>query len=154
AICTGPDGPFDGLAPGALTRFLGVPWQTDGASCNSAADYSPSSFLSMPTFWGARVPDQVLAEANYERAAAIDAKTALIQAHKHFMLRVDWLRDVRDADYYGRIANMVQEWWELGMVLPAPQPPAHMPPQTRVEQGRSAKAAGSDPKRNLVAAVE
>ena len=31
-----------------------------------------------------------------------------MQAHKHFMLRVDWLRDVRDTDYDGRIANMVR----------------------------------------------
>ncbi|HEX2116268.1 MAG TPA: LodA/GoxA family CTQ-dependent oxidase, partial [Alphaproteobacteria bacterium] len=51
AVCTGAGGPYDGVAAGALTRFLGVPWQTDEASCNSAADYSPSSFLSMPTYW-------------------------------------------------------------------------------------------------------
>src|SRR5262249_2344269 len=95
SVCTGAGGPFDGLAAGALTRFMGVPWQTDGASCNSAADYSPSSFLSMPTFWGARVPDQVLAEANYNRAAAIDPMSFNVQVQKHFMTRVDWLRDVR-----------------------------------------------------------
>ena len=67
-----PKGPYDGVAAGALTRFMGVPWQTDEASCNSAADYSPWTFLSMPTYWGARVPDQVFAAANYDRAAALD----------------------------------------------------------------------------------
>jgi hypothetical protein len=152
AICVGAGGPYDGVAAGALTRFLGVPWQTDGASCNSAGEYSPSSFLSMPTFWGARVPDQVLAEANYERAAALAAGSA--QAQKHFMLRVDWLRDVRGLDYYGRIANMVGEWWELGMILPIADPPAHLPSAIRVEQGRNPRAAGDDLKRKLVAAVE
>jgi hypothetical protein len=153
-VCIGAGGPFDGVAAGALTRFLGVPWQTDGASCNSAAEYNPSGFLSMPTFWGARVPDQVLAAASYQRAAALDPATSLVQAHKHFMSRVDWLRDVRGPDYYSRIANMVSEWWELGMVLPVASPPGHLPADTRVEQGRSAKAAGADPNRNLVAAVE
>ncbi len=71
AVCTGANGPHDGVAAGCLTRFLGVPWQTDHTSCNSAADYFPSTFLSMPTFWGPRAPDQVLADGNYLRAAAI-----------------------------------------------------------------------------------
>ena len=62
AVCTGANGPFDGAAAGCLTRFLGVPWHTDHTSCNSAADYFPSTFLSMPTFWGPRAPDQVLAD--------------------------------------------------------------------------------------------
>src|SRR5436305_9084777 len=105
---------------------MGVPWQTDVASCNSDGDYSPSTFLTMPTFWGARVPDQVLAAANYDRAAALDPQTSAVQVQKHFMSRVDWLRDVRDVDYYGRIARMVGEWWELGMVLPVETPPAHL----------------------------
>src|SRR3954452_9113478 len=108
----------------------------------------------MTTFWGARVPDQVLAEANYDRAAALDPRTSSVQVQKHFMSRVDWLRDVRDVDYYGRIARMVGEWWELGMVLPVEAPPAHLPADIRVEQGRHPRAAGSDLKIDLVAAVE
>jgi L-Lysine epsilon oxidase N-terminal/L-lysine epsilon oxidase C-terminal domain len=154
AVCIGAGGPYDGVAPGALTRFMGVPWQTDGASCNSDGDYSPSTFLTMPTFWGARVPDQVLAVANYDRAAALDPQTSAVQVQKHFMSRVDWLRDVRDVDYYGRIARMVGEWWELGMVLPVEKPPAHLPADIRVEQGRHPRAAGSDLKIDLVEAVE
>src|SRR5262249_21269200 len=50
AECLGRDGPFDGVAAGALTRFLGLPWQTDGVSCNSSDIYFPATFLSMPTF--------------------------------------------------------------------------------------------------------
>jgi hypothetical protein len=154
AACTGPGGPYDGVAAGALTRFLGVPWQTDGTSCNSSSDYFPSTFLSMPTFWGARVPDQVLAVANYERAAALDPETSMAQIYKHMMLRVDWLRDVRDRDYYGRLKNMVAEWWQLGMVLPVTNPPTYLPVDTRVEQGRHPTAAGDDYKPHLVDAVE
>ena len=40
-----------------------------------------------------------------------------------------------------RIAKMVEKWWELGMVLPVPDPPAHLPPDTRVEQGRVGRTA-------------
>ena len=51
----------------------------------------------MPTFWGPRAPDQVLAEGNYLRAAAVSgAGTAgERQMLKHLMHRVDWLRDIR-----------------------------------------------------------
>ena len=153
AACIGPKGPYDGVAAGALTRFMGVPWQTDEASCNSSADYSPWTFLSMPTYWGARVPDQVFAAANYDRAAALDPKRSLVQAHKHLMLRVDWLRDVRETGYEERIAKMVEKWWELGMVLPVENTPAHLPHDTRVEQGRR-EDKRRDAKRNLVKVVE
>ncbi len=150
-ICAG--GPHDGVAAGSLTRFMGVPWQTDGVSCNSAADYSPWTFLSMPTFWGARAPDQVLAQANFRRAAALDPATAGMQIGKHFTYRSDWLRDIRGADYYGRIAASITQWAALGMILPERNPPAHLPPDTRFEQGRRG-VAGSDLKYRLVAAIE
>src|SRR5262245_65125753 len=69
------------------------------------------------------------------------------------MLRVDWLRDIRETGYDARIAKMVEKWWELGMVLPVPDPPAHLPPDTRVEQGRR-EDRRHDAKRDLVKAVE
>ena len=145
ATCTGLGGPYDGVARGALTRFLGLPWQTDHTSCNSAADYFPSMFLSSPTFWGARAPDQVLANGHFLRAAANAAGQARLplQSHKHLAHRSDWLRDIRGFDYYARINTMITEWAELGMVLPV-APSADTSPElealgVRVEQGRSVK---------------
>jgi hypothetical protein len=143
AVCIGAGGPYDGVAAGCLTRFLGVPWHTDHTSCNSAADYFPSTFLSAPTFWGPRAPDQVLADGNYLRAAAMAALPGDLARHqilKHLMQRVDWLRDIRGLDYYDRLSNMIAEWAELGMVLPIEQAPASLPvPDLRVEQGRNHK---------------
>jgi L-Lysine epsilon oxidase N-terminal/L-lysine epsilon oxidase C-terminal domain len=153
AVCVGAGGPFDGVAAGGLTRFLGLPWQTDGVSCNSSEYLFPETFLSMPTFWGARNPDQVLAAANYEHAVALGSSKSTVQMHKHFMLRVDWLRDLRGFDFYRRIRFSVDEWHHLGMVLPIPDPPAHLPADVRVEQGRTSKA-DPDLKRKLVKAVE
>jgi L-Lysine epsilon oxidase N-terminal/L-lysine epsilon oxidase C-terminal domain len=161
AACTGANGPYDGAAAGCLTRFLGVPWQTDHTSCNSAADYFPSTFLSMPTFWGARAPDQVLADGNYLRAAAIAhlGQPTQQQTFKHLMHRVDWLRDVRGFDYYDRLSKMITEWSELGMVLPIKNAPASLPVQDlRVEQGRNDKGVpidvSADPKFHAVENVE
>jgi hypothetical protein len=161
AVCIGPNGPYDGAAAGCLTRFLGVPWQTDHASCNSAADYFPSTFLSMPTFWGPRAPDQVLMQGNYLRAAdlAQRGQQAKMQTLKHLMNRVDWLRDIRGIDYYDRLSLMIAEWSELGMVLPVRDPPAALPiPDLRVEQGRSQNGAPikveDDPKFQVTEDVE
>jgi hypothetical protein len=138
AVCTGPNGPYDGAAAGCLTRFLGVPWHTDHTSCNSAADYFPSTFLSMPTFWGPRAPDQVLANGNFLRAAALsNKKDSQQQIFKHLMHRVDWLRDIRGTDYYDRLSHMINEWAQLGMVLPVANVPDAVPlKDLRVEQGR------------------
>lgn len=133
---------------------MGVPWQTDGASCNSSDYYTPWTFLSMPTFWGARVPEQVLADENYQRAIALDAKTDQVQIHKHFMYRADWLRNVKGSEYFGRIFRMVQNWAELGMVLPPSTPTSQLPPDVRYEQGRSKRQAGDDLKAELVRNVE
>ena len=158
----GAGGPFDGVAPGALTRFMGVPWQTDGVSCNSS-EYLFSVNLPLDAdLLGSPCPDQVLSAANYDRAAALDpsklldpAKAKLtVQMHKHFMLRVEWLRDLRGFDFYNRIRNSVDEWSDLGMVLPIRNPPLHLPADIRFEQGRTSEAAGSDLKRKLVQAVE
>jgi hypothetical protein len=157
AKCVAADGPYDGVAAGALTRFMGVPWQTDGTSCNSDADYAPSTYLSMPTFWGTRVPDQVLALSDYDRAANLDPATRSMQLQKHFALRSDWLRDVRGRDYFARLQNMIADWASLGMVLPVQNPPAHLPADTRVELGRDTPGYHSykdDPKFQLVTAVE
>jgi L-Lysine epsilon oxidase N-terminal/L-lysine epsilon oxidase C-terminal domain len=159
-VCIGAGGPYDGAAAGCLTRFLGVPWHTDHTSCNSASDYFPMSFLSMPTFWGPRAPDQVLAEGNYLRAAAVSGTgSSDRQVFKHLMNRVDWLRDIRGIDYFDRLSKMITEWAELGMVLPVEGQPASLPvPNLRVEQGRVAKDVlvdvKHDKKYQLTAMVE
>jgi hypothetical protein len=105
----------------------------------------------MPTFWGARAPDQVLADGNYLRAAGVshNEPPAQQQMLKHLMHRVDWLRDIRGFDYYDRLAFMIQEWAELGMVLPVEDPPASLSVKDlRVEQGRNHKNVPIDDAKN------
>ena len=159
AVCTGANGPYDGAAAGCLTRFLGVPWHTDHTSCNSAADYFPSTFLSMPTFWGPRAPDQVLADGNFLRAAVLTGKKdSDQQIFKHLMHRVDWLRDIRGRDYLDRLSLMIAEWAELGMVLPVEHADSLPVRNLRVEQGRSQKGIpiddAQDPKFHLTQKIE
>jgi hypothetical protein len=112
AIALEKDGPLSKSGPGALTRWLGVPWQTDEASCLSG--YDVTTYLPLPSFWAARVPNQVLSEDSYKRS--IDAGNLNIaQRLKHFDYRQDWLRDLGTV-YQKKINHMISEWHELGII--------------------------------------
>jgi hypothetical protein len=110
-------GPLDGSGPGSLTRWMGVPWQTDEASCLSG--YNVSLYLTLPSFWAARVPNQVLPEDSYKRL--IDTNLNDAQRLKHFDYRVDWLRDL-GTQYIPRINAMIEEWHKLGIIVAHPLP--------------------------------
>ncbi|MGH1336896.1 MAG: LodA/GoxA family CTQ-dependent oxidase [Aureispira sp.] len=110
-IALSKDGPLSKSGPGSLTRWLGVPWQTDEASCLSG--YNPSTYLPLPSFWAARVPNQVLSEDGFERVN--DENVNIAQRLKHFDYRQDWLRDL-GPDYLKKLQKMVNDWHHLGIV--------------------------------------
>jgi len=62
-IAEQPGGPLYAQGPGDISRWMALPWQGDTAFCRSGyeAEYDPY----LPTFWPARVPNQVLTEADY-----------------------------------------------------------------------------------------
>jgi hypothetical protein len=62
------DGPVYAQGPGDLSRWMGLPWHADTAYCRSGYDTAYDPLI--PTFWPARVPNQVLGPADY--AVAID----------------------------------------------------------------------------------
>jgi hypothetical protein len=114
-------GPLAKSGPGALTRWLGVPWQTDEASCLSG--YDLTLYLPLPSFWAARVPNQVFSEDGYARSIeAGDLNIA--QRLKHFDYRQDWLRDLGSV-YETKINNMIAEWHELGIIAKTESPVAN-----------------------------
>ncbi|MFK7750584.1 MAG: LodA/GoxA family CTQ-dependent oxidase [Kordia sp.] len=106
------DGPLAKSGPGSLTRWLGVPWQTDEASCLSG--YDLTLYLPLPSFWAARVPNQVLSEDSYKRSIETP-NLNIAQRLKHFDYRQDWLRDL-GSEYQTKINHMISEWHELGII--------------------------------------
>ncbi len=129
------NGPHGASGAGSLTRWLGVPWQTDEASCNSAALYTPSVYLSSPSFWGARVPNLVMPSEAFELATMPDQPE--LQRQRHFSNRRLWLRDINRRGYLERIDAMVTSWWRLGMVeAVSPPPGTGLPDPCFVETGR------------------
>jgi len=134
AEALGPGGVVHSSGPGTLTQWLGVPWQTDEASCLSG--YEVGTYLSLPSFWAARVPNQVLSERSYSRVMDPDLPAA--QRLKHFFYRLTWLR------YFGpdrltRINDNVARWSKLGVVVPQDGPADHaehgLPERFWVETG-------------------
>lgn len=142
---TGPGGPADGSGPGSLTRWMGVPWQTDEASC--LAGYDISTYLPLPSFWAARVPNEVLSEKAYFRV--LDERLPLAQRLKHMSYRQFWLRDIDVGTSNGRRALMVTDWDKMGIVTERPGPAdggeAGLPDRFWVETGRSTSFSANDP---------
>ncbi|WP_108807507.1 LodA/GoxA family CTQ-dependent oxidase [Aquimarina spinulae] len=144
-IALAKDGPCSVNGPGSLTRWMGVPWQTDEASCLSG--YTVSTYLPLPSFWAARVPNQVFAEDGYLRLQAGNVNTA--QRLKHLDYRQDWLRDI-EADHLKRLENMVEEWNHLGIITKQEKPisnneEGYLPEVSWVEMGRNFDKEDPDP---------
>lgn len=135
AIALAAGGPLDGNGPGTMSRWLGVPWQTDEASCLSG--YTASTYLPLPSFWAARVPNQILSMDSFKRLN--DTKLNLGQRLKHFDYRQDWLRDL-GTQYQSKINNMIAEWHELGIIAeqlaPTDQGTDFLPQRQWIETGR------------------
>jgi hypothetical protein len=110
-IALSENGPLDGTGPGSLTRWLGVPWQTDEASCMSG--YDVTLYLPLPSFWSVRVPNTILSMDSYDRLKSTTTNEG--QKLKHFSYRVDWMRDFT-SNYVPRINNMVAKWYQLGII--------------------------------------
>jgi hypothetical protein len=141
AIALSTDGPLSASGPGSLTRWLGVPWQTDEASCLSG--YDTTTYLPMPSFWAARVPNQVLSEDSFERMN--DTNLNIGQRLKHFSYRQDWLREF-GTQYLTKINTMVHEWHDLGIIAetePRKEKNEYLP--DRVWKETKLKYSGIDP---------
>ncbi len=141
AEALGKGGVVQSTAPGTLTWWMGVPWQTDEASCLSG--YEIGTYLPLPSFWAARVPNQVLSERSYTRV--MDTDLPVTQRLKHLFHRLDWLRFFGPS-YQTRINDNVARWDRLGIVTPraAPADLEGLPDRLWVETGLADELTKSD----------
>jgi hypothetical protein len=126
-----PNGPFAGQLPGGITRWMAVPWHTDTASCR--AGYVPEYDPYVPTFWPARVPNDVLTRENYD--IVMDESRALGERLAAFANRAAWLAPLGLKNYTETINNMIGHFGELGVVEQrcGPSDRAHFPAVIEVE---------------------
>jgi L-Lysine epsilon oxidase N-terminal/L-lysine epsilon oxidase C-terminal domain len=113
-----PNGPLYGQIPGGVTRWMAVPWQTDSSSCRSG--YVKTYDPYVPTFWPARVPNQVLTRENYE--VVMDAERPLSERRAAFANRASWIAPLGLTSYTDQINNFVQHFDHLGVVEARPGP--------------------------------
>jgi hypothetical protein len=110
-VATSDNGPLYANAPGDISRWMAVPWQTDTASCR--AGYDPAYDPYLPTFWPVHVPNHVLTLENYEKA--IDASLPREERLAAFNSRATWYRGLQ-GQYLDQINEMVTEFGKLGVV--------------------------------------
>jgi hypothetical protein len=139
------NGPLDGQVPGGLTRWMAVPWQTDTASCRSGYDKTYDPYA--PSFWPARVPNQVLTLENY--AIVMNPDKPLAERRAAFANRATGIEPLGSKSYTDQINNMIAHFDHLGVVEERPGPtdtdafPAVMEVEDRhtpIEEGLEAEA--------------
>jgi hypothetical protein len=105
------NGPLYGQFPGSITRWMAIPWQTDTASCRSG--YDPQYDPYLPTFWPARVPNQVLSAGSYARV--MDESLPRAERLAAFNHRMDWDRTL-GVGYQQQLQAMVAHFDRQGIV--------------------------------------
>lgn len=120
-IITLAQGPLlGGQVPGGITRWMAIPWQTDTASCRDG--YTSKYDPYLPTFWPARVPNNILDTTRYQETLDpnLDEQTR-IQA---FNYRTDWLDALplygQPPTYTAQINSMIFNFNQLAVVQGRP----------------------------------
>ena len=126
------DGPCGAQIAGGITRWMAVPWQTDTASCRSGYQKSYDPYL--PTFWPARVPNQVMSQRAYE--TVIDESLPIDDRLSAFAKRAAWIRPLGNISYQDQINNMIKDIAQMGIVevREGPKDSAGFPSFLEVEQ--------------------
>lgn len=126
------DGPCGAQIAGGITRWMAVPWQTDTASCRSGYQKSYDPYL--PTFWPARVPNQVMSQQAYE--TVIDESLPIDDRLSAFARRAAWIRPLGNISYQDQINNMIKDIAQMGIVevREGPKDSVGFPSTLEVEQ--------------------
>jgi hypothetical protein len=130
AEATSYNGPLYAQFAGSITRWMAIPWQTDTASCRSG--YQPNYDPYLPTFWPARVPNQVLSKENYHKV--MDTSLPRDERLAAFNQRSDWDRTL-GVGYENQLINMVKHFDRQGIVevRPGVTDDPDLPTQMQVE---------------------
>ena len=131
------DGPLVGSAPGALTRWMALPWQADAGNCASA--YEPEIDEYLPAFWPSRVPNEVMTAADYR--TVLDPGVSAAEREAAFANRVKWLRNLPgfEGGAVDRATGFLAAWSAVGIITPRPGPEGdgEFPANFWVEEGAS-----------------
>jgi hypothetical protein len=114
-IALAPGGPLYAQGPGDISRWMALPWQGDTAFCRSG--YDPDYDPYLPTFWPARVPNQVLSQEDYEKV--MDDSVPREERIIAFNHRPSWLRALKGS-VAEEMKQMVAHFGAMGIVEARP----------------------------------
>jgi hypothetical protein len=107
------------ITPGDLTKWMGIPWQSDAGSCQAV--FIEKEYPT-PAWWAANLPVYVLPFSSYEKLQDPDILT---QTKRHiYANRLAWLMTTNtgfigyhaEGGYMNGLINMVYQWDKIGMV--------------------------------------
>lgn len=133
-------GPLYEQGPGDLSKWMALPWQGDTAFCRSGYDMEYDPYL--PTFWPARVPNQVLTKVDYDMLC--DTSLPMDERVAAFYNRPSWLRQLPGQDPAPmQMMYMIEHFGEMGILeaLPRPDDMPWMPALLYVENLTPTKQA-------------
>lgn len=107
------------ITPGDLTKWMGIPWQSDAGSCQAV--YVDKQY-PIPAWWAANLPVHVLPQESYHKL--LDPNILDDTKKNIFANREDWLHTANtgfigyhaEGGYMNGLINMVYEWNQIGMV--------------------------------------
>ncbi|NVB39863.1 hypothetical protein G6O69_18615 [Pseudenhygromyxa sp. WMMC2535] len=109
--------------PGDLTKWMGIPWQSDAGSCQAV--FTDSEY-PVPAWWAANLPVDVLTE---ESLVKIQDVSVLDSTRRNiYASRLPWLKTTdtgfvgyhAEGGYLNGLINMVYQWRDIGMIAGRP----------------------------------
>lgn len=105
--------------PGDLTKWMGIPWQSDAGSCQAV--WIDSQY-PVPSWWAANLPIDVLTNESYNMIK--DAGTLPDTKRNIYASRQPWLQTTdtgyvgyhAEGGYMNGLINMVYQWDQIGSV--------------------------------------
>lgn len=110
-------GVIDAQGPGDLTRWMAVPWQVDTNGCRNGYERDTGYDPYLPTFWPARVPNEVMTQEQY--AQVMDANLPRAARLQAFHRRASWYTPVTNQPD-GSSAAFIRLFGAMGVVEPRP----------------------------------
>jgi hypothetical protein len=110
-----PGGALYDQTAGTISRWMAIPWQGDTAFCRSG--YPGGFDPYVPSFWPARVPNQVLTEDEYR--VVMDTARPRAERLAAFNRRASWTRGL-PTDPVAAMMKMVVDFAGMGVVEPRP----------------------------------
>lgn len=107
------------VTPGDMTKWMGIPWQSDAGSCQAV--YVEEQY-PVPSWWAANLPVFVLPADSFEKLK--DPNILPNTKHNIYANRLAWLHTAdtgfvgyhAEGGYMNGLINMVYQWKDIGVV--------------------------------------